>query len=41
MPCQFANNFLNNVLACATRKIGIFGVVSCEKLKKNLQYYKN
>jgi hypothetical protein len=36
MPCQFANNFLNNVLARATRKIGIFGVVSCEKFLKNL-----
>jgi len=25
---------LNNVLACTTHKIGIFGVVSCENWKK-------
>ncbi len=41
MACWFVNNFLNNVLACTSYKIGIFGVVGCEKLKKNLQHYKN
>jgi hypothetical protein len=41
MSCWFVNNFVNNVLTCTTHKIGIFGVMSCENLKKNLQYYKN